>query len=87
MVEEKIVCTRCGEMMKKSARCCLKCGNLNYELDANSSMKKIMEDSSGYLNTDAVAGENPKSQKLAIVVVFILLILAAAMGVLYFHFK
>ena len=27
--DEKVFCTKCGEPMKSSSRCCLKCGNLN----------------------------------------------------------
>ena len=42
--EEKVYCTRCGAPMKKSARCCLKCGNLNYLNNANDSMNAFMKE-------------------------------------------
>ena len=41
--EVKIYCTNCGAPMKASARCCLKCGGLNYLNESNASMKHIME--------------------------------------------
>jgi hypothetical protein len=40
--DEIIYCPRCGSEMKSSARYCMKCGNLNYNNEANESMKKIM---------------------------------------------
>ena len=40
--DQIIYCPRCGSEMKSSARYCMKCGNLNYNNEANESMKKIM---------------------------------------------
>lgn len=40
MEEEKIICSRCGAEMKKSQRCCIKCGNINYSHPDNASMLK-----------------------------------------------
>ena len=34
-------CSRCGAEMKKSARYCLKCGNLNYDHPDNEKYKKF----------------------------------------------
>lgn len=42
--DQIIYCPRCGSEMKSSARYCMKCGNLNYNHDANKSMKEIMGD-------------------------------------------
>jgi len=42
--EQMIYCPRCGSEMKSSARYCMKCGNLNYDHEANKSMKEIMGD-------------------------------------------
>lgn len=39
-----IYCPRCGSEMKSNARYCMKCGNLNYNHEANQNMKKIMGD-------------------------------------------
>ena len=41
---EVIYCPRCGSEMKSDARYCMKCGNLNYNHEANQSMKNIMGD-------------------------------------------
>lgn len=38
--EEMITCPRCGELMRKSQRNCLKCGQLNYENVDNKYMEK-----------------------------------------------
>lgn len=43
--EATIYCTNCGAPIKASARCCLKCGGLNYLNESNASMKHIMEQS------------------------------------------
>ena len=40
--DQVIYCSRCGSEMKESARYCMKCGNLNYNHEANASMKKYM---------------------------------------------
>ena len=46
--EEKMYCTKCGEVMKASSRCCLKCGNLNPFHEANRAyFAKIQEIQSG----------------------------------------
>ncbi len=37
---EYIYCSRCGAVMKKDARYCMKCGNLNYNHPDNKSMQK-----------------------------------------------
>lgn len=37
--EEVIYCRKCGAPMKKSQRCCMKCGALNYDHPENQSMK------------------------------------------------
>ena len=42
--EQMIYCPRCGSEMKSNARYCMKCGNLNYNHEANQSMKEIMGD-------------------------------------------
>lgn len=42
--EQIIYCPRCGSEMKSNARYCMKCGNLNYNHEANKSMKEIMGD-------------------------------------------
>lgn len=41
---EKIICARCGAYMKRDARYCMKCGNLNYNHQDNSLMKQKMID-------------------------------------------
>lgn len=38
---EYIYCSRCGALMKKNARYCMKCGNLNYNHPDNQSMQKF----------------------------------------------
>ncbi len=43
MEEEKIICSRCGAEMKKSQRCCIKCGNINYSHPDNASMLKFSD--------------------------------------------
>ena len=42
--DQIIYCPRCGSEMKSSARYCMKCGNLNYDHEANKNMKEIMGD-------------------------------------------
>ena len=42
--DQVIYCSRCGSEMKESARYCMKCGNLNYNHEANKNMKEIMGD-------------------------------------------
>lgn len=39
-----IYCSRCGAEMKSGSRYCMKCGNLNYEHEANSGMRKYIKD-------------------------------------------
>ena len=34
-----IYCNRCGAKMKSSSRYCMKCGNLNYDHEANKDLK------------------------------------------------
>lgn len=36
-----IYCSRCGAEMKSSSRYCMKCGNLNYDHEANKDLKRI----------------------------------------------
>ena len=36
-----IYCSRCGAEMKSSSRYCMKCGNLNYDHEANKDLKHI----------------------------------------------
>ena len=43
--EEIIVCSACGAKMKKSQRCCMKCGQLNYSHPENASMLKFANNS------------------------------------------
>ena len=43
--EEMIVCSACGAKMKKSQRCCMKCGQLNYSHPENASMLKFANNS------------------------------------------
>ena len=38
--EEIIYCKKCGSPMKKTWRCCMKCGAINYAHPENQSMKK-----------------------------------------------
>lgn len=38
--DEIIYCSRCGSEFNKSARYCMKCGNINYDHPENASMKK-----------------------------------------------
>ncbi len=38
-----MICPRCGAEMNSNARCCLKCGNLNYEHEANKNMRPFIE--------------------------------------------
>lgn len=45
---EMIRCARCGAEMKKDARYCMKCGNLNYALQENKSMKQNVIDTIKY---------------------------------------
>lgn len=54
MEEEKIVCSRCGAEMKKSQRCCIKCGNINYSHPDNASMLKYANN--GVNNSYVVGG-------------------------------
>ncbi|MBR3049011.1 MAG: hypothetical protein IKG58_00425 [Bacilli bacterium] len=39
-----VICSRCGEPMKPDARCCLKCGTLNYRNPENSYMKSHLSE-------------------------------------------
>ena len=39
----KTFCSRCGAEMSSNSRYCLKCGNLNYEHEANKSMRQFMD--------------------------------------------
>lgn len=55
MIDSKdyLICPRCGEPMKTDARCCLKCGALNYEHPDNSYMKShISEDKMDKINRE-----------------------------------
>ena len=46
----EIYCTRCGSIMKKSARCCMKCGNLNMENPLNNKMSQFVKDDDNSTN-------------------------------------
>lgn len=54
MVDEKIICSRCGAEMKKSQRCCMKCGNINYSHPENAAMLKYANN--GVNNNNYVVG-------------------------------
>ena len=41
--EFKMICSRCGAEMKSNSRYCMKCGNLNYDHEANQGMKDYMK--------------------------------------------
>ena len=45
MNEEKniIYCSRCGAEMSDNSRYCMKCGNLNYNHEANKGMRPFIE--------------------------------------------
>lgn len=45
--EEMIYCSRCGAEMKKNARYCMKCGNLNYNHPSNENMRPYIADQDG----------------------------------------
>ena len=66
MIDSKdyLICPRCGEPMKTDARCCLKCGALNYEHPDNSYMKShISEGKMDKINREKfekVVNENGK---------------------------
>ncbi len=55
-MEEKIICSRCGSEMKKSQRCCMKCGNINYNHPENASMLKFADN--GVTNSYVVGNGN-----------------------------
>lgn len=55
-MEEKIICSRCGAEMKKSQRCCIKCGNINYNHPDNASMLKFADN--GVTNSYVVGKGN-----------------------------
>ncbi|MBQ6404884.1 MAG: zinc ribbon domain-containing protein [Bacilli bacterium] len=42
--EPTIFCSRCGAEMKSKSRYCMKCGNLNYEHDANETMRQYIKE-------------------------------------------
>lgn len=42
--EPTIFCSRCGAEMKSKSRYCMKCGNLNYEHDANETMRPFIQE-------------------------------------------
>lgn len=44
-VVEKIPCPKCGELMPKTARYCLRCGTINPELETNRILKKSIQKS------------------------------------------
>ena len=39
----KIFCSRCGAEMSSNARCCIKCGNLNYNHEANRNIRQYID--------------------------------------------
>lgn len=49
-----IFCAKCGSEMKKNARYCMKCGNLNYDHPDNEHMKKIAMKS--FTNGEFISG-------------------------------
>lgn len=57
---DKIVCSRCGSEMRKDARYCMKCGNLNYSHPENESMRQYAQKDriQGYV----VSGTNSNMQ-------------------------
>ena len=53
MNDDKILCPRCGEEMKRNSRYCMKCGYLNYDHPENAAMKSYMgklQESTNYVN-------------------------------------
>ena len=41
---QKIYCQRCGAEMNSNSRYCMKCGNLNYDHNANETMRPYIQD-------------------------------------------
>lgn len=52
-----VSCSRCGAPMYSNARYCMKCGNLNYNHEANASMKKYMNKEENQFVTYHVGSE------------------------------
>ena len=68
--EYAIYCSRCGAKMSSNSRYCMKCGNLNYDHEANKSMKPFIKNENpltisinyipGAFKTDYVFATNGK---------------------------
>lgn len=63
---DKIICSRCGSEMRKDARYCMKCGNLNYSHPENESMRQYAQKDTthGY----SVSGTNSDYQLNKIII-------------------
>lgn len=97
---EMINCARCGAAMRKDARYCMKCGNLNYANQENNSMKQTVinnikyKDYTGGLETamnngidvpDEVVSYPYKSCLVTNIIIFLFPLLSALAGAYMFE--